>query len=117
MAGGVGGAVGLGVAAWFLMSEGNAERLGSLLWPVFLFWQLFPLTATAFTQNLDSTSLLRFPRRPPDLLSHPLSVYGSLDPATTVSSLWLFGIVMGVGAARPRLVPGTCASCFSPSLS
>src|ERR1700722_17955897 len=49
VAGGVGGSVGLGGAAWFLMLEGKAERLGALLWPVFLFWQLFPLTATAFT--------------------------------------------------------------------
>ena len=42
LAGGIGGAVGLGGAAWFLLSEGNAEWLGALLWPVFLFWQLFP---------------------------------------------------------------------------
>jgi hypothetical protein len=25
----------------------------ALLWPVFLFWQLFPLMATAFTQNVS----------------------------------------------------------------
>src|SRR5690242_12572393 len=43
VAGGIGGAVGLAAAAWFLMWEGKAERLGSLLLPVFLFWQLFPL--------------------------------------------------------------------------
>ncbi len=61
VAGGIGGAVGLGGAAWFLMLEENAEWLGALLWPVFLFWQLFPLMATAFTKNLESASLLRFP--------------------------------------------------------
>ena len=78
VAGGVGGAVGLGAAAWFLMLEGNAERLGPLLWPVFLFWQLFPLTATAFTQNLDSTSLLRFPLSYRTYFLIRL-VYGSLE--------------------------------------
>ena len=100
------------VAAWFLMLEGNAERLGSLLWPVFLFWQLFPLTATAFTQNLDSASLLRFPLSYRTYFLIRL-VYGSLDPATTVSSLWLLGIVMGVGAARPRLLPWTAIVLFT----
>ena len=52
--GGIGGAVGLGGAAWFVISQRNAEWLGGLLWPVFLFWQLFPLMATAFTQNVES---------------------------------------------------------------
>src|SRR6476620_10036322 len=41
--GGIGGAVGLGGAAWFVFSQGTADWLGALLWPVFLFWQLFPL--------------------------------------------------------------------------
>ena len=36
VAGGIGGAIGLGGAAWFLISEGNPEWLGALLWPVFL---------------------------------------------------------------------------------
>jgi len=103
VAGGVGGAVGLGAAAWFLMLEGNAERLGPLLWPVFLFWQLFPLTATAFTQNPESANLLRFPLKYPAYFLIRL-VYGSLDLATTISSLWLLGILLGVGTARPRLI-------------
>src|ERR1700693_6250755 len=38
LAGGVGGAIGLGGAAWFSVSQGNPEWLGGLLWPVFLFW-------------------------------------------------------------------------------
>lgn len=104
VAGGVGGAVGLGGAAWFVISEGNAEWLGAVLWPVFLFWQLFPLMATAFTQNVESSNLLRFP------LSYPLYflirlVYGSLDPSTAVASLWLLGIDIGSGVARPSVLP------------
>ena len=116
VAGGVGGAVGLAAAAWFLILEGNTERLGALLWPVFLFWQLFPLTATAFTQNLDSASLLRAPLSYRTYFLIRLG-YGSLDPATTVSSLWLLGIVIGVGAARQRLLSPGLRLCFSPSLS
>ena len=104
VAGGIGGAVGLGGAAWFVFTQGNAEWLGGLLWPVFLFWQLFPLMATAFTQNVESANLLRFP------LTYRLYflirlAYGSLDPATAVASLWLLGIDIGIGVARPRLLP------------
>ena len=112
VAGGVGGAVGLGGAAWFLMLEGNAEWLGTLLWPVFLFWQLFPLMATAFTQNHESANLLRFPLSYRPIFSTRLA-YGSLDPATTVSSLWLLAIAIGVGAARPRLLPWAAIVLFT----
>ncbi len=104
VAGGVGGAIGLGGAAWFLFSDGDLEWMGALLWPVFLFWQLFPLLATAFTKNLESASLLRFPLSYRSYFLIRLA-YGSLDPATTMSGLWLLGITVGIGAARPRLLP------------
>ena len=104
VAGGVGGAVGLGEAARFLMSQGDAEWLGTLLWPVFLFWQLFPLMATAFTRNVESPSLLRFPLGYRTYFLIRLA-YGSLDPATIVASLWLLGITVGVGVAKPSLLP------------
>jgi ABC-2 type transport system permease protein len=104
VAGGVGGAVGLGGGAWFVISQKNEEWLGGLLWPVFLFWQLFPLMATAFTQNVESSNLLRFPL---SYRSYFLIrvVSGSLDPATAVASLWLLGIDIGIGVARPSLLP------------
>lgn len=104
LAGGIGGAIGLGGAAWFVVTQGNAEWLGALLWPVFLFWQLFPLMATAFTQNVESANLLRFPLSYRAYLVIRL-VYGSLDPATAVASLWLIGIDIGIGIARPGLLP------------
>ena len=109
LAGGVGGAVGLGGAAWFLLSEGNPEWLAALLWPVFLFWQLFPLMATAFTKNHESANLLRFPLSYRAYFLIRLA-YGSLDPATTVASLWLLGIAIGIGAAQPRLLPWAWSS-------
>ena len=102
--GGVGGAVGLGGAAWFVFSQGTADWLGALLWPVFLFWQLFPLMATAFTQNVESANLLRFPLSYRSYFLIRL-VSGSLDPATAVASLWLLGIDVGIGIARPSLLP------------
>jgi ABC-2 type transport system permease protein len=104
VAGGAGGAVGLGGAAWFVFSQGNAEWLGALLWPVFLFWQLFPLMATAFTQNVESSNLLRFPLSYRSYFLIRLA-YGALDPATAVAGMWLLGIDIGIGIARPSLIP------------
>jgi ABC-2 type transport system permease protein len=104
MTGGIGGALGLGGAAWYLVLQGNAEWLGVLLWPVFLFWQLFPLMATAFTQNVESANLLRFPLSYRSYFLIRLA-YGSLDPATTVAGLWLLGIDIGIGIARPSVIP------------
>jgi len=40
--------------AWYFVSQGKPEFLAVLLWPVFFFWQVFPLMATAFTNNPDS---------------------------------------------------------------
>src|SRR5260370_9856828 len=40
--GGIGGAVGLGGAAWFLFSPGKAGGVGALLFPVCFFFPLFP---------------------------------------------------------------------------
>jgi ABC-2 type transport system permease protein len=104
VAGGIGGAVGLGGAAWFLFSQGNVEWLSGLLWPVFLFWQLFPLMATAFTRNVESSSLLRFPLSYRSYFLIRLA-YGSLDPATAVAGMWLLGIDIGIGVARPSIFP------------
>jgi ABC-2 type transport system permease protein len=101
---GFGGAFGLGTAAWYFVSSDRAEWLALLLWPVFTFWQLFPVLATAFTDNLDSSNLLRFPLSYPTFFAIRLA-YGSLDPATALGSLWLTGIALGIGYARLRLLP------------
>jgi ABC-2 type transport system permease protein len=101
---GLGGAFGLGTAAAFFISSDRSEWLALLLWPVFMFWQLFPVLATAFTDNFDSSNLLRFPLSYPSFFVIRLA-YGSLDPATALGSLWLAGIALGIGYARPSLLP------------
>ncbi len=100
VAGGLGGAVLLGIAAWYFVSNGRPEALALLLWPVFLFWQLFPVMATALTETMDSSDLLRFPLNYPAYVLVRL-VYGALDPATVLGTLWLLGITLGFGWARP----------------
>jgi ABC-2 type transport system permease protein len=101
--GGIGGVVACGAGAWYLVSHGEVEWLAAILWPIFLFWQLFPVVATAFTENFDSSNLLRFPLGYPAFFLIRVA-YGSLEPATALGSLWLIGILIGIGIAAPGLL-------------
>ena len=92
--------------AWFFVSQGTPERLAILLWPVFFFWQVFPVMATAFTNNPDSSDLLRFPLTYRSFFIVRLA-YGFFDPASALGSVGILGILIGVTAARPQLFPWT----------
>ena len=102
--GGFGGAFGMGIAASLAISAGKPELLAIPLWFVFIFWQVFPIMATAFTNNPDSSDLLRFPLSYGSYFLVRLA-YGAFDVATALGSLWSFGILVGVGFAKPELVP------------
>ncbi|MGB8731167.1 MAG: hypothetical protein WCC99_07955, partial [Candidatus Sulfotelmatobacter sp.] len=104
--GGVGGAVFMGVATYFLLSSGKPEMLALLLWAIFLFWQAFQIMATAFTNNPDSSDLLRFPLSYRSYFLVRLA-YGAFDPASVLGGLWSFGILVGVGFAKPAVLPWT----------
>jgi ABC-2 type transport system permease protein len=96
------GCIGLGLTAWYFVSSGGVNWLPVLLWPVFLFWQLFPVMASAFTENVDSSNLLRFPLTFPTYFLIRIA-YGSLDPSTLMGSFWLLGISIGIACASPPL--------------
>jgi ABC-2 type transport system permease protein len=100
--GGIGGLAACAGGAWYVISTGRAEWLAAILWPIFLFWQLFPVVATAFTENFDTSNLLRFPLSYSSFALIRI-VYGSLEPATMLGSLWLLGIAVGIGIASPHL--------------
>jgi ABC-2 type transport system permease protein len=102
--GAVGGALGMGAGAAYFVSHGQADWIAGLLWTVFIFWQMFPIMATAFTENADSSTFLRFPLtyRSYFLIS---MVLGALDPATVLGGTWLLGIGIGIAAAAPALLP------------
>jgi ABC-2 type transport system permease protein len=100
--GGVVGCIAIGFTAWYLVYSGKVDWLPLLLWPVFLFWQLVPVMASAFTENVDSSNLLRFPLSFPTYFLIRIA-YGSLDPSTVLGSLWLLGMTIGVGFASPLL--------------
>ncbi|HXW55361.1 MAG TPA: hypothetical protein VEJ67_06410 [Candidatus Cybelea sp.] len=101
--GGLGGATVLGVLSYFFLTRDQGGWIAMLLWIVFLFWQLFPVMASAFAESFDSSSLLRFPLGYRSFFLMRL-VYGSLDPGTALGVVWLLGIWMGISAARPLLL-------------
>jgi ABC-2 type transport system permease protein len=109
--GGLGGALGMASGAHIFIAEGKPEMLTLLLWPVFIFWQVFPIMSTAFTNNPDSEGLLRFPLAYRSYFAVRLA-YGAFDPATALGSLWLLGILFGVAFAKPALLPWATAVLF-----
>jgi ABC-2 type transport system permease protein len=104
--GGLGGFILATIAAGIFVSQGRAEMLAIILWPIFFFWQVFPVMATAFTNNPDSGELLRFPLNYRSYFLIRLA-YGFFDPASALGSVGLLGILLGVSFARPLLFPWT----------
>lgn len=104
--GGLGGMAVMAGMTFFFFKKGKPELLAVLLWTVFFFWQVFPIMATAFTNNPDSSDLLRFPLGYRSYFLVRMA-YGAFDPATFLGGLWSFGILLGVGFAKPALLPWT----------
>jgi len=104
IAAGLGGGLALGATAWELTRTHKLEWLAAFFWIVFLFWQFFPVMATAFTQNIDTSALLRFPLSYKTYFLVRLAM-GTLDIATALGLFWSFGLSIGVSAAAPRLIP------------
>ena len=101
---GLGGFAGIAGASWYIVSKGQPEFLAAVLWPIFLFWQLFPVMATAFTNNPDSSELLRFPLAYRSYFLIRLA-YGFFDPASALGTVFLLGAVLGASAAKPLFFP------------
>lgn len=104
--GGFGGFVAAAGFSWYFVSNGEAEFLAILLWPIFFFWQFFPVMATAFTNNPDSSELLRFPLSYRSYFLVRLA-YGFCDPASAIGSVGLLGVLLGVSFASIALFPWT----------
>jgi len=110
--GGFGGfslAIGL---SYYFVSEGKAEFLAVLLWPLLFFWQAFPVMATAFTNNPDSSELLRFPLTYRSYFLIRLA-YGFFDPASALGCVGLFGVLIGTAIARAALLPWALMVLFT----
>ncbi|HUA17055.1 MAG TPA: hypothetical protein VMG31_17300 [Verrucomicrobiae bacterium] len=113
--GGLGGFAAAIGFSWYLVSQGKPEFLAALLWPVFFFWQVFPVMATAFTNNPDSSDLLRFPLAYRSYFLIRLA-YGFFDPASALGTTAILGILIGVSFARPVLFPWALLVLFTFAL-
>ena len=98
-----GGGILLGVATYFLVARDDWQWLAGLLWIVFLFWQLYPLTAASVGVQFDFANLLRFPLRFSSFFALSL-IYGLFDPGAVTSLFWLFCMWVGFGIARPVML-------------
>lgn len=90
--------------SWYFVSQGEAQYLAIVLWPIFFFWQFFPVMATAFTNNPDSSELLRFPLTYRSYFLVRLA-YGFFDPASAIGTVALIGMFLGIAFAQPILSP------------
>lgn len=102
--GGFGGFAAATGFSWWLVSQNQAEFLAVPLWTIFFFWQFFPLMATAFTNNPDSSELLRFPLTYRSYFLVRMA-YGFFDPASALGTVVVFGVLLGATVARPLLFP------------
>jgi ABC-2 type transport system permease protein len=99
-----GGAFGLAILSYVFLSAGKLQMLPVFFWIIFLFWQVFPIMATAFSSTPDSSDLLRFPLSYGSYFLVRLA-YGLFDPASVIGGVWSLGIVVGVSAAKLSLFP------------
>jgi ABC-2 type transport system permease protein len=113
--GGFAGFIIAGGASWYLLSYNKAEFLPILLWPIFFFWQVFPVMSTAFTNNPDSSDLLRFPLTYRSFFLIRLA-YGLFDPASALGCVCVFGVLLGATIARPLLLPWTLSALLTFAL-
>jgi len=110
--GGFSAAIGM---SWFCVSQDHPERVAFILWGVFFFWQFFPVMATAFTSNPDSSELLRFPLTYRSYFLVRLA-YGFFDPASALGTVGVIGVLIGVTIARPLLFPWTLLALYLRAL-
>ena len=101
---GFGGAFTVGTFAYGTTKAGNLGLLAIPFWLISLFWQIFPLMATALKENVDTSTLLRFPLGYPAYFLVRL-IFGTLDIATALGLLWSLGLFAGVTAANWQLAP------------
>lgn len=100
---GFGGAVGFAVGGWWALGRGHWAVLAALLWGLFVFWQVFPLASSTFSEQVDVSHLARFPL---SFRAYCLVrvAFGAVDVATLVGGLCCLGLAIGLLVARPELV-------------
>jgi ABC-2 type transport system permease protein len=106
---GIGGGIAIGAAAWGITAEHKVLWLALPFWLISIFWQIFPVMASAFTQNVDTSTLLRFPLSYSSYFLVRMA-YGGFDIATALGVCWSVGLFVGICVARVTLLPWALAA-------
>lgn len=98
----IGPAVGMGMGAYLLVSDGHLRSLAVPLWILALMWQFFSALAPALAgQNPDLSHLLRYPVSFGSWILLYL-MYGVVAPSSLIGLLWTAAIGIGVLIAHPE---------------
>jgi len=96
--------LGAGCGAYLLVSTDRLGMLSAITWGVFLLWQIVVLNVSAPGLSFDINTIIRFPLSFPRYLVARL-FFGLLSAANVIGSLALIAADIGIGIARPSLVP------------
>ena len=99
----IGGSIGLGILTYFFVIGSHWTWLAGLLWIVSVFWQVYPIFAASVGAQFDFSNLLRFPLRFDTFFILNL-IYGLFDPGAVAALVWLFGMWIALGIARPAML-------------
>lgn len=99
---GIGFAIAFGAHA--AITTGHSTWLTFLFLGIIGFWQIFPLFAAGLGVNFEFRTLLRFPLSLSAFYLIALA-YGLADFSAVASVCWLFAMVLGIGTAKPALLP------------
>jgi ABC-2 type transport system permease protein len=106
---GLAAGVGLGFAAYAIVSEHSLRLLPVLFWPVFLLWQIAPIMAASFQEHVDMSGFLRFPMSFGSYMLVTL-VFGAFDIPSILGWICVAGIWTGVAIAQPAAIPAATAA-------
>jgi ABC-2 type transport system permease protein len=96
--------VGCGIGAYYIVSSGHLAMLPLLTWGIFLLWQLVSINIAQPNLSFDINIILRFPLSFPRYLAARL-VFGLLSASNVIGTLGLLAADIGIGIAKPSLLP------------
>lgn len=96
--------LGAGFAGYYIVSSNRLALLPALTWAIFLLTQLVSINIAAPTLSFDLNIIIRFPLSFSRYLTARL-FFGLLSASNVIGTLALVAADIGIGVARPSLMP------------
>jgi ABC-2 type transport system permease protein len=93
-----------GFGAYYIVATGHLAMLPLLTWGIFLLWQLVSINISQPGLSFDINVILRFPLSFQRYLAARL-VFGLLGASNVIGTLALLSADIGIGIAKPSLLP------------